>query len=257
LRKYIPHFCVVIICLGLITFGIWWIFIYENEDIAARTEYDELREIFMQTPELQASPPQVSPAEDIDSDIEEDYEIIEDEAEHVMRLPIDELVRINPDFVGWISIENHIEYPVVRGTNNDRYMYTTFSGERNRAGAIFMDYRNRSGFNDHVAILFGHRTRDGTMFSPLVDYLDHTFLNENPIITITTRGGEELTYRVFSARQTDAWDAAYETSFINSTRAVSIFPNAPAKASRFLLLSTCTPSNDRDERIIVFAALEE
>jgi len=93
------------------------------------------------------------------------------------------------------------------------------------------------------------------MFSPLVNYLDRSFLQENPIITITTRDGNELTYRVFSAIQTDAWDEAYEIGFINPTSAVSVFPNAPVNASRFLLLSTCTPSSDRDERIIVFASL--
>ena len=257
LRKYIIPACIITVCAGLIGAGLWWIFIYESEDAAARNEYDELREIFMSPPE-----PVEQPSDNIEQEPEEEIEeedsgIIEEEAEIVERLSMDELARINPDLTGWISIEDHIEYPVVRGTNNDRYMSITFSGERNRAGAIFMDFRNRNGFDDKIAILFGHRTRDGTMFSPLVNYLDRSFLQENPIITITTRDGEELTYRIFSARLTDAWDTSYELSFSNPDRAASSFPNVPPGASRFLLLSTCTPSSDRDERIIVFAALEE
>ena len=120
-----------------------------------------------------------------------------------------------------------------------------------------MDYRNREGFDSYVTILFGHRTRDRTMFSPLVNYLDKSFLQENPLITITTRDGDELTYTIFAAKLTDAWDRAYEISFSDSSRAASVFPNAPADASRFLLLSTCTPSSDREERIIVYAALND
>jgi len=248
-RKNLLNICIITVCAGLIVFGVWRIFIYESEDIVARREYAELREVFFQTPEAPEPSPLPEQAAELPEETEDDIE----EEEH---LNLDELARINPDFIGWISIENHIEYPVVRGTNNDKYMYTTFSGDRNSAGSIFMDFRNRNGFDDHIAILFGHRTRDGTMFSPLLNYLDRTFLQENPVILITTRDGEELTYRIFAARQTDAWDSAYEMSFSNSIQAASAFPNAPADATRFLLLSTCTASNDRDERVIVFAALE-
>jgi len=251
LRKYIPHICVLAVCIGSILFGIWWIFVYENEDAAARSEYDELREIFTTTP-LRPEVPQNN-----DEETEEETEPFEEEPEQVEFNSLEELARINPDFVGWLSIENRIEYPVVRGTNNDKYMYTTFSGERNPAGAIFMDYRNYNGFDNHVVIIFGHRTRTGMMFSPLNNYLNRDFLMDNPIITITTRDGEELVYRIFSAKLTDAWDDAYEMSFSDSARASSAFPNAPADASRFLLLSTCTPSENREERTIVFAALEE
>jgi len=246
LRKYMLNICIITVCAGLAAFGVWRIFIFESEDYAARKEYQELREIFFTTPEPPepTEPPEHSP-EDIEDDIEEEE-----------NNNLDELARINPDFVGWISIENHIEYPVVRGVNNDRYMYTTFSGERNSAGSIFMDFRNRAGFDEYVTILFGHRARDGTMFSPLVNYLDRTFLQENSKITITTRAGEVLTYRIFSSKLTDAWDTTYELIFSDSSKAARAFPNAPADTSRFLLLSTCTPSNDRDERIIIFAALE-
>ena len=120
-----------------------------------------------------------------------------------------------------------------------------------------MDNRNRNGFDDHVAILFGHRMRDGTMFSPLLNYQSRSFMQENPTITITTREGNELTYWIFAAKKTDAWDPAYDIGFTNSAGAAETFPNTPANASRFLLLSTCTPSSDIDERFIVFAALAD
>jgi len=37
------------------------------------------------------------------------------------------MVDINPDFTGWIVIPGTtINYPVVRGRDNEQYMHTTF-----------------------------------------------------------------------------------------------------------------------------------
>ena len=257
-RKYLLHISIVAVFVVIIAVGLYHILTVRLEETSARTEYDQLREIFTTTPEPLEPPvdpthppesnnedvPEIEPDDDIYPYIEYDSRILEI------------LADMNPDFIGWISIENVISYPVVRGRDNLRYIHTTFAGERNRAGAIFMDYRNRNGFDDHVTILFGHRMRDGTMFSPLLNYQNRSFLQENPIITITTRDGEELTYRIFAARQTDAWDSAYSIGFTNSARAAATFPNAPAEASRFLLMSTCTANDNDDERFIVYAALE-
>jgi sortase B len=239
----------------LIAWGLYSALTVRFEENAAHTEYDRLREIFASTPEQ----PVPSAYEPVDNNEEDHPEALADEdaTDDYRSQLLDILAEINPDFIGWISIENVIDYPVVRGRDNDRYIYTTFSGERNRAGAIFMDYRNLNGFDDPVTILFGHRMRDGTMFSALLNYQNRLFMQENPIITITTRDGDKLIYRIFATRQTDAWDAAYDIGFINSADAAAAFPNTPAGASRFLLLSTCTPSSDVDERFIVFAALDE
>jgi len=247
LRKYLPHVLVIGVFGFFIGIGLWNLFSIRHEDAIARSEYEGLREIFASTPEQQEQPV-AEPSEDETEATEE--------PEDNKRLSMDELARINPDLVGWISIEGHVEYPVVRGNNNNKYIYTTFTGQTNNAGAIFMDYRNRNGFEDEIVIIFGHRMGDGTMFTSLPGYLNRDFLRDNQIITITTRDGDELTYRIFSARQTDAWDTAYTISFTDTARAPSTFPGAPANADRFLLLSTCTPSNNRDERIIVYAALE-
>jgi sortase B len=235
----------------LIAWGVYSIFDLRIEENEARLEYDRIREIFASTPEPPDQPQENNPEEDFDSDPDEDIYV---EFESFL---LDILAEINPDFVGWISIENIIDYPVVRGRDNIKYVETTFSGERNRAGAIFMDYRNINGFDDHVTILFGHRMRDGTMFSPLLNYQDRSFMQENPIITITTRDGDELIYRIFATRVTDAWDSAFHIGFTNTAGAAATFPNVPDGASRFLLLSTCTPSSDRDERFFVFAALDD
>ena len=215
------------------------------EDANARSEYDQLREGF---PDISGQAE--DGIEDEDGENAEQEIVLQD-------MSLDELAAINRDFIGWINANNNqIDYPVVRGRDNDRYINTTFFGSRNSAGAIFMDHRHSRGFDENVVILYGHHTRDGSMFTSLVSHLEPGHRSRNPDINILTRDGRRLTYRIFAAKLTDAWDPAYATVGTSDiASAIEAFPNAPANATRFLILSTCTRSNDDDERILVFAAL--
>jgi len=225
------------------------------EDAEARAEYDQLREDFpviaAPAPTSESTTPAPMP---LDEEDEEERKVMEEETEQVRALSLDELAAINRDFIGWMTVGSIIDYPVVRGSDNNKYINTTFTGAHNTAGAIFMDYRQTNGFSEQVCTIYGHYTRDGSMFAPLVHYLDVTYLQNNPNITITTRNGGKLSYKIFAARLTDAWDVAYSLSVSETSSAREIFPNVPASASRFLLLSTCTRSSNPDERIIVYAA---
>jgi len=232
-----------------------------NEDAAARLEYEQLRAYSPATP-IPATPANTpAPDENGRNDdvvIEEDEEETDEaDAEYfdLQLLSFDELAALNRDFIGWIHVSNQIDYPVVRGSDNSKYINTTFLGNRNTAGTIFMDYRNTNNFDEQVSIIYGHNTRDGSMFSPIANYLNPDFHRNNPNIVITTRDGKYLTYRVFAAKLTDAWDAAYTVGATGGAGASEIFPNAPENASRFLLLSTCTRNSNDDERILVYAAI--
>ena len=218
------------------------------EDADARTEYESLRDAFP------AVSGQTSPNNDLIPAIEEEeYENISDEI-NLRDLSLDELAALNRDFIGWITIGSSIDYPVVRGSDNTKYMNTTFLGHRNTAGAIFMDYRHTRGFDEPVSTIYGHHTRDGSMFSALVQYLNPAHIRSSPTINITARDGRTFTYRIFDARLTDAWDEAYTIGISDSARAAGAFTGAPANASHFMLLSTCTRSRNDDERILVLAA---
>jgi len=231
------------------------------EDVRARDEYETLRVGFEEIVAPLPTPIPIIEAdeyteEEIVEEIEEEDD--EDESERIVRPPtLDELSRMNGDFIGWISLRNLIEYPVVRGTDNEKYMNTTFMGHRNTAGAIFMDYRHTEGFGEPVKTIYGHHTRDGMMFAPLVRFLDPDFLQSNSTLVITLPNGSTMTYTIFHAVLTDAWDPAYTTAIWQPERAGEEFPNAPENATRFMLLSTCTRGGSDDERILVFAASTE
>jgi sortase B len=225
-----------------------------REDAAARSEYDQIRDRF---PNIsgQGNDDHGINNNNTNPDEHTDLDADEDEERSLRELSIDELVSINGDFIGWINAANRIDYPVVRGADNERYINTTFFGSQNTAGTIFMDYRHARGFDESVVILYGHRTRDGSMFTELENYLDSDFMRRNPNISITNRDGRRFSYTVFAAKITDAWDVSYTTGIFDTTRASEVFPNAPQNAIRFLLLSTCTRGSNEDERLLVFAAL--
>jgi sortase B len=256
IRRHIPTICLIAVGTFFIIIGVLAILNFELEAASARNEYQMLRDEFSDVSgNIRIITDEIS---DDGEPLPEFHEVISHEilpvSTNLRNLSLDELARINNNFIGWISIQNLIEYPVVLGRDNSRYLRTTFSGERNAAGAIFMDYRNKGGFDDDVIVIYGHNTTDGTMFSSLAGYLDPGFMERNSDIVITTRAGEVLTFHVFAARQTNAYDYAYAVALIVPHRAADVFPDVPDAATQFMILSTCTRGGERDERIIVFAA---
>jgi len=166
-----------------------------------------------------------------------------------------EMLQINPDFVGWINIDGtEIDYPVVRGADNVRYLNTSFQGERNPNGAIFMDFRNLSIRTMPHLIIYGHNAPMGGMFSDLHKFLDRDFFEEHDTLTLKV-GNETLEFTIFDARLTDITDYAYHLDFSYS-RAFPRFADrieAPLRAMQIITLSTCTNCPNDDARLVVQA----
>lgn len=68
---------------------------------------------------------------------------------------------------------------MVQGEDNEYYLHHTFRKEVNKAGSIFLDYRNCADFTDQRVIIYGHNMKDGSMFSDLKRYQDNTFRKES------------------------------------------------------------------------------
>jgi len=252
-RKIAPVavFLVGLLLVAFASRGLWtdW-----RNDVAARNEYTELRNNFEVVSEALIRPP-LAPPVTTQPDEPDAEPPAEDEADRHIDMSL--FTRINPDFVGWISIAGtSISYPVVQGPDNVVYLDTTFSGEWNPAGAIFMDYRTEEGFAAPLTMLHGHNMRDGSMFAPLMEYLDPAFLNEHSEIAIVTADGEILLYEIFRVRWTTAWDRIYLLD-PNDPTTTAVFDAAPEWAGRILLLSTCASDGDRGARVLVYAAMRE
>lgn len=114
----------------------------------------------------------------------------------------DELIKLNSDVVGWITIPNTvINYPVLQNKSNATYYLNhNINKESAGAGAIFVDSKctiSEEG-NSKSLIIYGHHRRDGTMFAKLLNYCNIDFYKENPVIRFDTKY-EKGNWVVFAA----------------------------------------------------------
>jgi sortase B len=229
--------------------------------IIAQAEYDELRDlayrriIYVEEPTTDEYELDYFDFEDIDYDLS-DFNLPGRVTSDYLRHRTRSLQRINSDYIGWIFIEDtRIDYPVVQGVDNVLYMDTTFRGERNPAGAIFMDYRNVNGWNSPLTVLYGHNSRNGSMFGSL----NNDFLGKN--VLIFAPNNEVLLYKIIDVRHTNVNDSAFQLIGVGEQAVVNYLSemniqqrfDVPADLNRLLLLSTCTNSRSDDDRLLLLA----
>ena len=106
-----------------------------------------------------------------------------------MNVDFNELLKKNPDTVGWIKVEGtKVNYPVVQSTDNDYYLSHAFNKTANQGGWIFADYRvNFKDFGKNT-IIYGHNMNNKTMFGSIPNMLYNSYLSNssNYYIKIST-----------------------------------------------------------------------
>ena len=133
----------------------------------------------------------------------------EDPEENLPEIDFDGLRAMNGDIVAWIQIPGiGVDYPVVQGKDNEHYLHYTFDRNANKAGSIFLDYRNRADFTDRKVILYGHNMKDGSMFSNLKKYQDAGFRKEQGRVFIYLPE-KTLTYEVIECRGVTETNSVY------------------------------------------------
>lgn len=176
-----------------------------------------------------------------------------------------ELIKKNPDTVGWISLSGtNINYPVVQTTNNDFYLNHTFDRSYNQAGWVFADYRNSVDGNDKNMIFYAHGRVDGTMFGTLRNVLTNGWLNNPDNFTVrTSNARENALWQVFSVYHIETTTDYIKTGF-NDDQDFQSFTNMLINRSAFnfhtnvtgtdhiLTLSTCYSNT---ERVVLHAKL--
>ena len=77
------------------------------------------------------------------------------------------------DCVGWLSFEDTpIDYPIMQGEDNDKYLNMDPYGEYSLSGSIFLDSRNASDWSDPYNLTYGHHMDHEAMYGSLDNYLD-------------------------------------------------------------------------------------
>lgn len=182
----------------------------------------------------------------------------------------EELLKMNPDTVGWIRFTPEpaqINYPIVQGQDNEKYLKTTFTANENTLGAIFLNADNLSDYSDKNSIIYGHRMKDGSMFRHLQDYDSKAFWEKNPYFYIYTPDGRKLTYHIYSVGQVEDTSDTYLTSFeseeayqsfLDMTKEVAMYDTGVEVTTEntIVTLSTCTSASD-EHRFVVRGVLEK
>lgn len=177
----------------------------------------------------------------------------------------EKLMETNPDTVAWIRFEQPeiISYPVVQGQDNDKYLNTTFEGNRNSSGAIFIDVANSPEFKNRNTFIYGHNMKNGSMFGQLRKFKNSSYCTENPYFFIYTPDGMCSRYQIFSVCVVEDTSYSFEMSYptdeayanyISHIRSLSLYSVdvEVTTDSKIATLSTCTNVRD-DERLLVHA----
>ena len=212
-----------------------------------RSEYDYIRKLAL-----------------TNEDTEEGEDGENDGEDGRFRVNFEELLKINPDTVGWLRFypePAQINYPLVQGEDNSLYLNKTFSANDNTVGAIFVNVYNQSDFNDRNTIIYGHRMKDNSMFHDLARYEDKSFWEANPYFYIYTPDGREIVYHIYSAGVVKDTSDTYLTEFasdeeyqefLNMTRDVAAYDTGimPDVGDQIVTLSTCTKDSNEDRFVV-------
>lgn len=223
-----------------------------------RSEYDKVRKLVLTTDKDQK-----------DQNNNENKDSAEG-ASDGFHVDFQKLLAINPDTIGWIRFPkepSQINYPIVQGTDNSKYLKKTFSSNENTLGAIFLNVDNNKDFSDKNSIIYGHRMRDGSMFRHLQDYDSKSFWEQNPYFYIYTVDGRILKYHIYSAGQvidtSDTYQTVFESdeeyqSFLDMTKHSSLYDTGVEVTTNdtIVTLSTCTSASD-NRRFVVRGVKEE
>lgn len=125
-----------------------------------------------------------------------------------------ELYQMNPDFIGWITIEDtKVDYPVMQNMDeNEYYIHRNFNKTYDGSGLPFLDYRCDIQEPTANLLIYGHNMKAGTMFAQIMKYGDQDFYQEHPTFTFDTIDGDGE-YEVVAAFYSQVYPEDDTTSF--------------------------------------------
>lgn len=183
----------------------------------------------------------------------------------LINVDFDKLKKTNSDTVGWINVSGtNINYPVVQTKDNTYYLTHSFDKTYNKAGWVFMDYRNKMDNINKNTIIYAHSRVNNTMFGSLNKTLKKDWYNNksNHMIRLSTENINSM-WQIFSVYTVPNTNDYIKTVFNNDDEFLD-FINLIKNRSKFdfatdvnisdniITLSTCYKTN---ERVVVHAKL--
>lgn len=237
-------------------------------DVPAKTENNQKRETISEdastpaplflagaSPDVQyTAPPQTAP---------------ETEEADALLAYYQSLAEKNPDFIGWIAIENTaVDYPVMYTPEDpQKYLHRDFEGRYSFAGLPFLDASCDLSGPAANLIVYAHNMRSGQMFAEVTKYLDPDFLKAHPVVLFDTLS-ERREFEVIAVLQIDlkplsdpsmlcystsdtATQAAADELNEYISRFASIRVGKVQAGDSILTLSTCKRIGNLDRMVVI------
>lgn len=176
-----------------------------------------------------------------------------------------ELQAINPDVLGWLTIDDtHIDYPVVIGETDMEYVNQDVYGDFALSGSIFMDSDNARDLSDAYTLVYGHHMDNGAMFGDVVEFVNTDYFESHPSGTLYLPDAT-YTIEIFACVQVDAFDSMiydplaqdgdvsellhYVDEIAVQSRYIGVQPT-----DKVIGLSTCAEA-ETNGRVVIFGRL--
>ena len=180
---------------------------------------------------------------------------------------LEELQAINPDVVGWLTIDDtHIDYPVVIGETDMEYVNKDVYGDFSLSGSIFLSSENARDISDSYTLVYGHHMDNGGMFGDVVEFANTDYFEAHPTGTLYL---PDATYsiEIFACVQVDAFDSMiydpkgqpegdvsellnYVNEIAVQSRYIGVTPE-----DKVIGLSTCAEA-ETNGRVVIFGRLD-
>ncbi|MEG0367685.1 MAG: class B sortase [Coprobacillus sp.] len=177
-------------------------------------------------------------------------------------IDFENLKKTNSDVIGWLYIpDTKIDEPLLKGKDNDTYLYHDIYKKSNKAGAIFIDEINNKELQDKNTIIYGHNMKNGSRFHNLRYFVKADYFKEHPLVYIYLPDGTVQVYDTFGAAIIDAASDLYQNPSDYNKYVKRVLKVCEQKTevsdeeSPIIMLSTCY--NDTDNRYVVFGRLKE
>ena len=247
---------VVIVGCGL------WLGWYALDSYHQKEAFAELsQEFILEEQEAEEQPSGTAPTEETST-----VTLAVDDSNTPPRHDLAALQAENSDCVGWLTIpDTGIDYPIMHTPDEpEHYLRRDFYGNHASGGTPFLEGRNAAQAEGQNLIVYGHNMLDGSMFKPIVQYLEPNFRQAHQDIYLEL-GGTQYRYQVLAVLETTVESPVYRYTDLSDPVAESDFRSALFQAANldvihhtegYLTLSTCGDWGG-DTRVLVVASLQE
>ena len=182
-----------------------------------------------------------------------------------MKIDFDALKAANDDVIGWIYVEalDNVNYPIVRGIDNDYYLHRDYRKNYSFAGTIFNDFQNSDDFNDCYDLIYGHNMNNGSMFGQLKKFVNNPAVYQKSKYYWIFTPDYSYRYEIIAAYNAPVKSDTYQIykgpgeefeKFLSHIPGYSKLPEKPEDLNvrdKIMCLSTCTGTGDYSERFVV------